>query len=175
MKETFDEYLQRLKDRRTEDDYKYSDEEFNDYIYHILDCYEKNISVYKCLEFMYFMKREPIQELGILEVPMPVYKKESLPQELPIVNGSYGCTIQTKRQETLEELVDKLSNKKAKELDIFLQGVKWQQKQDKNKYSEEEVELIANEMMNWALDNIGNQNVNSGAKFDEVLNKFKNK
>jgi hypothetical protein len=77
-KETFDEYLQRLKDRRTEDDYKYSDEDFNDYIYHILDCYEKNISVYKCLEFMYFMKREPIQELGILEVPMPVYKKESL-------------------------------------------------------------------------------------------------
>ena len=42
-------------------------------------------------------------------------------------------------------------------------------------YSEEEVELIANEMVNWAIDNIGNPNPQSGKKFDEVLNKFKNK
>ena len=28
MKETFEDYLQRLKDRRTEDDYKYTDEDF---------------------------------------------------------------------------------------------------------------------------------------------------
>ena len=27
MKETFESYLQRLKDRRTEDDYKYTDED----------------------------------------------------------------------------------------------------------------------------------------------------
>jgi hypothetical protein len=42
-------------------------------------------------------------------------------------------------------------------------------------YSEEEVELIANEMVNWAIDNIGNPNPQSGKKFDEVMAKFKNK
>jgi hypothetical protein len=42
-------------------------------------------------------------------------------------------------------------------------------------YSEEEVELIANEMVNWAIDNIGNPNPQSGKKFDEVISKFKNK
>ena len=42
-------------------------------------------------------------------------------------------------------------------------------------YSEEEVELIANEMVNWAIDNIGNPNPESGKKFDEVMAKFKNK
>jgi len=58
MKETFEQYLQRLKDRRTEDDYKYTDEDFENYIYYIFDCYEKDLSVYKCLEFMYFVERE---------------------------------------------------------------------------------------------------------------------
>jgi hypothetical protein len=58
MKETFEDYLQRLKDRRTEDDYKYTDEDFKNYIYYIFDCYEKGMSVYKCLEFMYFAERE---------------------------------------------------------------------------------------------------------------------
>jgi hypothetical protein len=52
-------------------------------------------------------------------------------------------------------------------------GAKWQQEQDKKMYSEEEVELIANEMVNWAIDNIGNPNPQSGKKFDEVLNKYK--
>lgn len=42
-------------------------------------------------------------------------------------------------------------------------------------YSEEEVELIANEMVNWAIDNVGNPNPQSGKKFDEVIIKFKNK
>ena len=54
MKETFDEYLQRLKDRRTEDDYKYSDEDFEKYENYITDCWLQDLSVYKCLEFMYF-------------------------------------------------------------------------------------------------------------------------
>ena len=58
MKETFEQYLQRLKDRRTEDDYKYTDEDFKNRIHYIFDCYEKDLSVYKCLEFMYFVERE---------------------------------------------------------------------------------------------------------------------
>ena len=78
--ETFEEYLQRLKDRRTEDEYKYTDEDFKNYIHYIFNCYETNLSVYKCLEFMYFVEREPIQELGELEVPMPIYKQETIPE-----------------------------------------------------------------------------------------------
>ena len=63
MKETFEDYLQRLKDRRTEDDYKYTDEDFKNYIYYIFDCYEKGLSVYKCLEFMYFAEKDMDDQL----------------------------------------------------------------------------------------------------------------
>ncbi len=42
-------------------------------------------------------------------------------------------------------------------------------------YSEEEVELIANEMVNWAIDNVENSKTQSGKKFDEIMEKFKNK
>lgn len=58
MKETFEDYLQRLKDRRTEDSYKYTDEDFIQYQEYIKDCYNTNLSVYKCLEFMSFAERE---------------------------------------------------------------------------------------------------------------------
>jgi len=58
MKETFEQYLQRLKDRRTEDDYKYTDEDFIQYEEYITDCWLTNLSVYKCLEFMYFAEKE---------------------------------------------------------------------------------------------------------------------
>jgi hypothetical protein len=54
MEEEFEEYLKRLKERRTEDVYKYTDEDFEKYIDYIKDCFRKNLSVYKCLEFMYF-------------------------------------------------------------------------------------------------------------------------
>ncbi len=30
-------------------------------------------------------------------------------------------------------------------------------------------------MVNWAIDNVGNPNPQSGKKFDEVIAKFKNK
>ena len=42
-------------------------------------------------------------------------------------------------------------------------------------YNENEVELIANEMVNWAIDNVCNPNPQSGRKFDEVISKFKKK
>lgn len=58
MKETVEEYLQRLKDRRTEDGYKYTDEDFEQYEEYIKDCYNNNLSVYKCLEFMYFAEKD---------------------------------------------------------------------------------------------------------------------
>ena len=56
--ETFEDYLQRLKDRRTEDDYKYTDEDFELYKDYIENCYKTDLSVYKCLEFMWFAEKE---------------------------------------------------------------------------------------------------------------------
>jgi len=63
MKETFEQYLQKLKDRRTEDEYRYTDEDFKKYIHYVFDCYEKGMSVYKCLEFMYFAERDMDDQL----------------------------------------------------------------------------------------------------------------
>ena len=54
MEEEFEDYLKRLKARRTEDGYKYTDEDFEKHIDYINDCCRMNLSVYKCLEFMYF-------------------------------------------------------------------------------------------------------------------------
>jgi len=42
------------------------------------------------------------------------------------------------KQETLEELAERLSNT-TDEFNMFIAGAKWQQEQDKNLYSEEEV------------------------------------
>ncbi len=58
MKETFEDYLQRLKDRRTEDGYKYTDEDFEKYKDYISDCCKSGMSVYKCLELMYFAEKD---------------------------------------------------------------------------------------------------------------------
>ena len=91
--ETFEDYLQRLKDRRTEDDYKYTDEDFKNYIHYIFDCYEKDMSVYKCLEFMYFAEREIKAEDVFND-----QKKESLKE-----------FINKHKQETIEETIDKAS------------------------------------------------------------------
>jgi hypothetical protein len=56
MRETFKDYLKSLKDRRTEDGYRYTDEDFDKHKDYIKDCYDNRLSVYKCLEFMYFEK-----------------------------------------------------------------------------------------------------------------------
>ena len=56
--EPYENYLKRLKERRTEDNYKYSDEDFEKYDEYIKDCWKGNLSVYKCLEFMYFAEKE---------------------------------------------------------------------------------------------------------------------
>jgi hypothetical protein len=56
--------------------------------------------------------------------------------------------------------------------DTFQQAKEMEKEQQG--FSDVEVELIANEMVNWTIDNIGNPNPESGKKFDEVLNKHKN-
>lgn len=54
MKETFKSYLERLKTFRTEEEYDYTDEDFEKYKTYIRDCWLTNLSVHKCLEFMYY-------------------------------------------------------------------------------------------------------------------------
>lgn len=105
------------------------------------------------------------------------------------------------KQQTLEEVAETISQKIRFQMDIisddFENGVQTsmkvfykvledllfyaekeealKQEKDKKMYSEEEVELIANEMVNWAIDNIGSPFPQSGKKFDEVIAKFKKK
>ena len=43
----------------------------------------------------------------------------------------------------------------------------------KDLYSEEVVELIANEMVKWTIDNVGNPDAKSSEKFDEIMKKYK--
>lgn len=52
--ESFENYLERLKSRRDEDQYGYSDKDFEKYKDYIIKCWKSNLSVYKCLEWMYF-------------------------------------------------------------------------------------------------------------------------
>ncbi len=87
-------------------------------------------------------------------------------------------TKEEPKQETLEEALNRFKEEHTV-LNLYpanvLQniaelGAKWQQER---MYSEEEVELIANEMVNWAIDNIGNPFPQSGKKFDEVIAKYK--
>ena len=65
-------------------------------------------------------------------------EKEEPKQDLPIVNGSYGCTIQTKEQETLEEAAEKWNEHQTtlefgkphnapNRIKAFIEGAKWQQ------------------------------------------------
>jgi hypothetical protein len=65
----------------------------------------------------------------------------------PKCNKPFRSVIQEPKQETLEEASENytefwLLNKGLLIRDAFIAGVKWQQKQDKNKYNEEEVQNI---------------------------------
>ena len=54
MRESFEDYWIRLQERRTEDVYPYTDEDLVRNKEYIKNCYSTNLSVYKCLEFMWF-------------------------------------------------------------------------------------------------------------------------
>lgn len=53
---TFEQYLEDLRDRRDEDEYPYTDDDFSIHQNYIRRCFEQGLSVYKCLEFMYYEK-----------------------------------------------------------------------------------------------------------------------
>jgi len=158
MKETFEQYLQRLKDRRTEDEYKYTDEDFKKYIYYIFDCYEKGMSVYKCLEFMYFAERDMDDQLFNRESKQEIISSEedakifidttiNVPEpneKLKKAFREYG------KQETLEEALERIRQESftccslsksinyvtvgEREKTAFYKGAKWSQEQDKKMY-----------------------------------------
>lgn len=67
-KETFEEYLHELKNRRDKDNYDYSDEDFEKYKEYINNCYENNLSIYKCLEFMWFNTEEAKNNFNELNI-----------------------------------------------------------------------------------------------------------
>lgn len=54
MGESFEDYWVRLQERRTEDGYGYTDADFERHKDYIQNCHATNLSVYKCLEFMWF-------------------------------------------------------------------------------------------------------------------------
>jgi cell division ATPase FtsA len=93
-----------------------------------------------------------------------------------IDNNIYKIIISKEehKQETLEEL-KKWKQEALIAHEINQKVIEKLMAEKKLMYSEEEVELIANEMVNWAIDNIGNPLPQSGKKFDEVIAKFKNK
>jgi hypothetical protein len=65
-----------------------------------------------------------------------------------------------------------LNEEEFKKITFAIEQAKEMEKQQQG-YSEEEVELIANEMVNWAIDNVENPKTQSGKKFDEIMEKFK--
>jgi hypothetical protein len=91
------------------------------------------------------------------------------------INNDRYEDISDNNVETIEEAFNNISNSiDFTEFDFhsFKLGVEWK---EKISYSEEEVELITNEMVMWTIDNIGKQNPQSGKKFDEIIGKFKKK
>lgn len=147
-KETFEDYLQRLKDRRTEDDYKYTDEDFIKYEEYIRDCCKNGMSVYKCLEFMYFAEKDMDDQLFNRES-----KQECMITKIMGMDAKMAYDSLPK-QETLEEITKSKAfefkvDYKPFETDLdyreyaehgfekgFIDGAKWQQQRS---YSEEEV------------------------------------
>jgi hypothetical protein len=77
------------------------------------------------------------------------------------------------RQDTKE--FDFKSNNGRLMVTVCSEVIKLQKEQDNNKFTEEEVESICIEMVNWTIDNIGNPNAKSGEKFEQVIKHFKNK
>ena len=51
---SFEEYLEAVKQRRDEDGYDYTNEDLEKYKYYFEDCWKSNLSVYKSLEFLWF-------------------------------------------------------------------------------------------------------------------------
>jgi hypothetical protein len=114
-----------------------------------------------------------------------VGKGESNPFELPkaLPDDVFYKSLEPK-QETLEEVAERFYGEEeiVNDYDIsgylqsaFLTGAKWQQEQDKNKYSEEEVIVMINEFDKFLLDNRGMQGLIREEKIKQFFKQFKKK
>jgi hypothetical protein len=89
--------------------------------------------------------------------------KITIPQEEP-------------KQETLEEASKRaVKSGLFKDETLFIAGVKWQQQQEKNKYSEEEVIVMINEFDKFLLDNRGMQGLIREEKIKQFFKQSKKK
>jgi len=153
----------------------------------------KNSKTGKNVHYKYLItipQEEPKQDaieysLNAFKVPKEYFGKEEPKQELPIINGSYGCTIETKKQESLVERMiplqlkynlDKMKQETLEEAGVayaktvnenhtshmlgFHNGAKWQQERS---YSEEDMREAF--YQGWLLSS-------SGASFKDALKKF---
>jgi hypothetical protein len=154
MKETFEDYLQRLKDRRTEDSYKYTDEDFTQYEEYIRDCCKSGMSVYKCLEFMYFAEKEIKLE--------DVFNDEK--KEIVIK------VIQEHKQETVEEyFLDNIKNVLLFKNDA--QAIRFMEKYYHAK-KEEEQDNTANEILDYILTNDDGVGIALGYNSREMIEQY---
>jgi hypothetical protein len=92
-----------------------------------------------------------------------IIPKEEPKQEMPIINGSYGCIIETNKQETLEEAANRILSKEGVKLhpsglETYLKGnvinamvemAKWQAKRMENAISKFKQETIEEAANNW--------------------------
>jgi hypothetical protein len=92
-------------------------------------------------------------------------------QEMPIVNGIHGCTIQTKRRETIEEAAEKYNSIKIAR-EAFIAGAK---EQAERMYSE--LELFINEVKDKidSFEYSVNQKSYISEYLDEWFEQFKKK
>ncbi len=147
MKETFEQYLQRLKDRRTEDDYRYTDEDFEKYKDYISDCCKNGMSVYKCLELMYFAEKDMDDQLFNREPKHETLEEAAL--------RLYPIDIRE-----CENSEDWDINKQYR--DEFIEGAKWQQEQDNT----------ANEILEYILLNDDGVGIALGYNSREMIEQY---
>jgi hypothetical protein len=90
------------------------------------------------------------------EEPKPVWKQ--IIEDCGGKEAFMEATGLKPKQETIEEAIDRIAkedgydidgSKVADFVDGMVKGAKWQQEQDKNKYSEEEVKEILNLRLKW--------------------------
>ena len=124
----------------------------------------------------WFVKNPSCESVEVFKLPKQQLSSNYYSTINWIDNNIYKIIISKEehKQETLEEL-KKWKQEALIAHEINQKVIEKLMAEKKLMYSEEEVELIANEMVNWAIDNIGNPLPQSGKKFDEVIAKFKNK
>ena len=125
------------------------------------------------------IEKETLEELAEIFVNNRFAKQICGDKTYPDIYASKEAIIEShilfakSQQETYKQFTLAMDDLKSSSEGYLKAKKEYELKQQEISFSEEQVELIANEMVNWAIDNIGNPNPESGKKFDEVLAKYK--